>query len=55
MDSWKQPLAEMQGKTAYIRPKVVGPFLGPCANKSYVHRGPLISYRCLDDSNFGSD
>jgi hypothetical protein len=26
---WKQPLAEMQGKTAYIRPKVVGPCPDP--------------------------
>jgi hypothetical protein len=24
LKSWKQPLAEMQGKPAYIRPKVVG-------------------------------
>jgi hypothetical protein len=34
MDSWKQPLAKMQGKAAYIRPKVVGSFLGPCASRS---------------------
>jgi hypothetical protein len=27
---WKQPLAEMQGKAAFVRPKVVGPFPGPC-------------------------
>jgi hypothetical protein len=27
--SWKQHLAEMHGKDAYIRPKVVGPFPGP--------------------------
>jgi hypothetical protein len=39
--SWKQPLAEMQEKTAYIRPKVVGPFPGPCASGSYVHRATL--------------
>jgi hypothetical protein len=26
--SWKQPLVEMQGNAAYIRPKVVGPFPG---------------------------
>jgi hypothetical protein len=26
--SWKRPLAEMQGKTVYIRPKVVGPCTG---------------------------
>jgi hypothetical protein len=30
--------AEMQGKAAYIRPKVVEPFLGPGASGSYVHR-----------------
>jgi hypothetical protein len=34
--SWKQLLAEMQGKTAYIRSKVIGPFLGPCASGSYM-------------------
>jgi hypothetical protein len=39
---WKQPLAEMQGKAAYIIPKVVGPFLGPCASGSYVHRADLL-------------
>jgi hypothetical protein len=39
--SLKQPLAEMQGKTAYIRPKVVEPFLGPCASGSYMHRTAL--------------
>jgi hypothetical protein len=31
----------MQGKTVYIRPKVVGPFPGPCADGSYVHRSAL--------------
>jgi hypothetical protein len=31
---WKQPLAEMQGKTVYIRLKVVGPY----TSKSYVHQ-----------------
>jgi hypothetical protein len=36
--SWKQPLAEMQGKTVYIRPKVVGCFPGPYVNGSYVYR-----------------
>jgi hypothetical protein len=35
--SWKQALAEMQGKTAYIRLKVVGPFSGAGASESYVH------------------
>jgi hypothetical protein len=40
---WKQPLAEMQGNAVYIRPKVVGPFSGPYASGSYVHRtAPLI-------------
>jgi hypothetical protein len=39
--SWKQPLAEMQGKAAYIRPKVVGPFPGLCTSRSYVHRAAL--------------
>jgi hypothetical protein len=29
------------GKAAYIRPKVVGPFLGPCASRS-VHRAALF-------------
>jgi hypothetical protein len=41
--SWKQPLAEMQGKTAYIRPKVVGPFLRTCASESYMHPAALLS------------
>jgi hypothetical protein len=27
---------------AYIRPKVVGPFPGPCASRSYVHRAALL-------------
>jgi hypothetical protein len=31
------------GKAAYIRPKVVGPFLGPCASRSYVHWAALLS------------
>jgi hypothetical protein len=35
-------LVEMQGKTAYIRPKVVGPFPGLCASRSYVHRAALL-------------
>jgi hypothetical protein len=41
--SWKQPLAEMQGKTAYIRPEVVGPFPGPCISMSYMHRATLFA------------
>ncbi len=36
-------LVEMQGKTAYIRPKLVSPFPGPCASGSYVHRAALFS------------
>jgi heterogeneous nuclear ribonucleoprotein A1/A3 len=31
----------MQRKAAYIRPKVVGAFSGPCTNGSYVHRAAL--------------
>jgi hypothetical protein len=31
----------MQGKVAYIRPKVVRPFYGPGASGSYVHRAAL--------------
>jgi hypothetical protein len=33
----------MQGKVAYIRPKVVGPFPGPCASESYVHWAALLT------------
>jgi hypothetical protein len=33
----------MQENTAYIRPKVVGPFPGPCASRSYVHPAALYS------------
>jgi hypothetical protein len=44
--TWKQPLAEMLGKAAYIRPKVVGPFPGPCASGSYVHRAALFIDLC---------
>jgi hypothetical protein len=40
--SWKQPLAEMQRKAAYIRPKVVEPFPRPCTSWSYVHRAALF-------------
>jgi hypothetical protein len=32
----------MQGNATYIRPKVVGPFPGPCASGSYVHRDALF-------------
>jgi hypothetical protein len=34
----------MQGKSAYIKPKVVRPFPGPYASRSYVHRAALFSY-----------
>jgi hypothetical protein len=37
------PLAEMQEKAAYIRPKVVGAFPGSCASGSYVHRAALFN------------
>jgi hypothetical protein len=45
--SRKQPLAEMQGKVAYIRPKVVGPFPGSYASWSYVHRAALFYDICM--------
>jgi hypothetical protein len=32
----------MQGNVAYIRPKVVRPFLGPYASGSYMHRVVLF-------------
>jgi hypothetical protein len=48
--SWKQPLAEMQGKAAYIRPKVVGPFPRPCASRSYMHRSAPCLSVCLAQS-----
>jgi hypothetical protein len=32
----------MQGKATYVRPKVVGPFPGPYASGSYVHRAALF-------------
>jgi hypothetical protein len=44
MGSRKQPIAEMQRKTAYIKPKVVGPYPGPGASGSYVHRAALFYY-----------
>jgi hypothetical protein len=40
--SGKQPLAEMQGKPAYIRPKVIVPFPVPSASRSYMHRAALF-------------
>jgi hypothetical protein len=46
--SWKQPLAEMQGKAAYMRPKVVTPFPGPGASGSYVYWATLfILFECF--------
>jgi hypothetical protein len=45
---WKQPLAEMQGNAAHIRPKMARPFPGPYASRSYVHRAALL----LDSKNY---
>jgi hypothetical protein len=48
----KHPFAEMQGKTTYIRPKVVGTFLGPCASRNYAHQATLllkIFFVCVQD------
>jgi hypothetical protein len=42
MKSWKQPLAEKQEKTVYIRPKVVRPFSGPCATGATCTRLPFF-------------
>jgi hypothetical protein len=28
----------------YIRPKVIGPFPGPCVSGSYMHRAALFSH-----------
>jgi hypothetical protein len=42
--SCKYPLVEMLGKAVYIRTKVVGPFPGPCANGSYMHKADLSFY-----------
>jgi hypothetical protein len=41
--SWKQPLVVIQGEAAYIRLKLVGPFPGPCASRSYMHRAALYT------------
>jgi hypothetical protein len=41
--SWKQHLAEMPGKSVYIRPKVIGPFPRPYASGSYVHPDMLMN------------
>jgi hypothetical protein len=38
----KPPLAEMQGKVAYIRPKVVGSIPGPYVSGNYVHHAALF-------------
>jgi hypothetical protein len=46
--SWKQPLAQMQEKTAYIRLKVVG----PCGSGSYVHQAALYTSIAACDSNY---
>jgi hypothetical protein len=34
----------MHGKTAGIRPKVVGSFLGSCTSGSYVYRAALLIF-----------
>lgn len=47
--TWKQPLAKMQEKAAYKRPKVVGPFPGPCASGSYMHRAALLEHGTEQD------
>jgi hypothetical protein len=49
--SWKQPLKEMQGKTAYIRPKVAGPFPGPYASGNYMHRAALFYITISDEKS----
>jgi hypothetical protein len=41
----------MQGRAAYIRPKVVGPFPGPCVSGSYVHRAAIFSLRKTNAKN----
>jgi hypothetical protein len=40
---WKQPLAEMQGKSAYIRPKVVGRELHAPGCPFLKNSGPFVS------------
>jgi hypothetical protein len=45
----------MQEKVVYRRPKVIGPFPGPCASGSYVHRAAFflshyIAFLCLQNS-----
>jgi hypothetical protein len=48
MRSWvqvlKQPLAEMQDKAAYIRPKVVRSFSRLYASRSYMHQAAPLFY-----------
>jgi hypothetical protein len=39
----------MQGKAAYIRPKVVRPFPGPYASGNYVHRATRIQFLLVLD------
>jgi hypothetical protein len=34
----------MQQNATYIRPKVVGPFPGPCPSGSYVHRAAIFMF-----------
>jgi hypothetical protein len=35
----------------YIRPKVAGPFLGPCVGGSYMHRAVLLYVNSLPEMN----
>jgi hypothetical protein len=46
--SYKQPIAEMQGKAAYIRPKVVGPFPEPGASRRYLDQAAIVLTNILD-------
>jgi hypothetical protein len=41
----------MQGKAAYVRPKVVGPLPRPGTNASYVHQAAPF----IDELGFASD
>jgi hypothetical protein len=45
--SSENTLAEMHEKFLYIRPKVVGSFLRPSVNRSYMHRAALFSLKSM--------
>ncbi|XP_070055619.1 two pore potassium channel a-like isoform X4 [Nicotiana tomentosiformis] len=49
-EPWKQPLAEMQGKTAYNRPLWSSPSLDPAHSGSLVHRAALYSYSLVHNT-----